>query len=525
MGGLARIGLSQEPDSLFPGMQAMASAADILGAMTTRPLHYDDRGRAHPRVLRRIPTPGRGWEFLPGGGMRITYHWKRGYRWHDGVPLTTQDAVWTWRLRMDPRVQIDSRWYDPQIEDMQCPDPYTLVVTWKRRLATANHYYLMLPRHVLEPAYLKDPAGFHLLEFGKRPLTTGPFRFVEWRPKDRIDLSAVPDFCEGRPPLDGLSFRFIPDPEEMAAALLRGDLDVMATNNLTLGQAARLAEAGRGRVCVHFTPSLAVERIDFNLDHPHLGRREVRHALAWAVDRSRVVAAATGGKGRLADSWLPERHRGYKAQRLPGGDARRAAELLKGCGFEFRDGTWADGDGKPLSFTITTTAGDPARIRAAAELKEQWRAFGAAVEVREDEPRRVFGEFARRREFDLLLYAWLMHPDTIGRGAWHSQQVPGPENGYSGHNFAGWRNPEVDELLARAEEEFDERRRWELLHRQQELFARDLPSLPLYHRIEVSAHRVGLLNFRPGGSSQTPVTWNAHRWRWGRAPARSGMEG
>ena len=535
MGGSARVGLSQEPESLFPGLQSMAAAADVLAPLTARPVHYDARGRPRPRLLRRIPAPGRGWEATADGGMCITYHWRSGYRWHDGTPVTADDAAWAWRLRLDPRVKVaDSRWYDPQIADMRAPGPHTLVVTWRRRLATANHYYLVLPRHILEPEYQRDPASFHLGGFGRHPVTYGPYRFLAWLPGERIDLAAVPDFCEGRATLDRLSFHFIPDPARMAEALLGGNIDVIATNNLTLDQAAALAREGRGRVDVHFTPSMAVEHLDFNLDHPHLRRREVRQALAAAIDRARVVAAATGGRGTVAESWLPANHRAHRPQRILGGDARRAAELLQGCGFSRQDGlargdgfahqdglahqgpAWVDPAGQPLRLALTTTRGDPARERAAAELCRQWGEFGVAVDLRLDEPRRVFGEFLPRRDFDLALYAWLMHPETIGRGAWHSSQVPGPENGFSGHNFAGWRDGEVDSLFERAEEEFAERRRIELLWRQQELFARDLPSLPLYHRVEVSAHREGLLNFRPGGSSVTPVTWNAHRWRWRR---------
>jgi len=110
------------------------------------------------------------------------------------------------------------------------------------------------------------------------------------------------------------------------------------------------------------------------------------------------------------------------------------------------------------------------------------------------------------------MYAWVSGPTTHFRTIWHSGEIPTAANNYVGQNTPGYKNAEVDRLLEGAEGELDEGKRAVLLKKVQELWAEDLPSLPLFFRLELNVSRKDLKNYLPRGIGAP--TWNAEAWTY-----------
>lgn len=174
------IGVAQEPDAfLFSAMQVSGEIQDVLFAQMVR---YNDRGQLFAQLIEKIPTVKDGdWQILPGKKMRVTYKMKRGYTWHDGRPVTALDVSWTYLMLRNPASPTLSRFDLNKIDNMLVPnlsDPFTLVVQWNEAFPFANLGHQVLPKHVLEPAYLRNASGLKEHRQARAPVGSGPYKFV-----------------------------------------------------------------------------------------------------------------------------------------------------------------------------------------------------------------------------------------------------------------------------------------------------------------------------------------------------------
>jgi peptide/nickel transport system substrate-binding protein len=132
--------------------------------------------------------------------------------------------------------------------------------------------------------------------------------------------------------------------------------------------------------------------------------------------------------------------------------------------------------------------------------------------VRKENPPDFF-QRVRARRFQLALFAWVLSPQEGGFFLWHSSQVPSQANRFQGGNYPGWRHPDNDRLVEQAAQELAEGRRADLLRRQQDLWAEELPALPLWFRTTAVWVHPDLTGVKPSGLPGG-LTWNVHEWAW-----------
>jgi len=130
-----------------------------------------------------------------------------------------------------------------------------------------------------------------------------------------------------------------------------------------------------------------------------------------------------------------------------------------------------------------------------------------------NQPAKVFfGETTRFRKFPhLAMYSWVLDPSSDGETSWTSDNIPTEKNNWQGQNTSGFVNPEISRLDHEIPATIDKKERIRLFHREQEIWAEELPALPLYFHVEVSVTRPAFANWKPTGTN-TPVTWNAEEW-------------
>ncbi len=491
------VGLTGEPDSLLPGFSRLFVAAEVSAALFVPLVDWNSDWQLYPRLAAEVPTLENGrWRLLPNNEMEVTYRIRPGFKWHDGTPVTAQDVVFAWEVARDPRAGAVPP--DPAISAVTAPDPVTVVVRWSARRPYAHLGHPPLPRHLLEAQFRSDPAALRTGAFARRPVGSGPYRFVEWVRGRHIRLQAVEDYPEGRPKIPNLVVRFFPS----AAAVGTEELHVNATGVRSPGDFETVRP-----------PSLIFEHIAVNLDNPWLRDRRVRQALLYALDRESIRARAWGAAVEVAHTWLPPRHPAHHADvRRYSQDAGLARRLLADAGWTpGPDGIVRNAAGERLELVIMTTPGHPQRERTQDLLIEQWRTVGVAA--RKENPANFFELLARRRFPHLAMFAWVLDPATNGYDIWHSSQIPSEANRFQGANYSAWRHEENDRLLDQVAQEVVEARRVALLRQQQDLWAEELPSLPLWFRsFPVFVHRnlTGVMpTGLPGG-----LLWNVHEWAW-----------
>jgi peptide/nickel transport system substrate-binding protein len=189
-------------------------------------------------------------------------------------------------------------------------------------------------------------------------------------------------------------------------------------------------------------------------------------------------------------------------------DPTHAAQLLDEAGWHAQpDGTRRDADGKPLSFELATTAGNRSRELVEQVLQSQWKKIGIDIRIHNEPARVLFGETLQHRHFELAMYAWISSPENAPRSIFHSEEIPSAANAYAGQNLTGYDNPEMDRIIDALEIELDPDKRQALWKQAQQLYATDLPSLPLYFRSDAFILPKWLTGLRPTGNQYPSTLW------------------
>lgn len=413
------------------------------------------------------------WEIAPDG-RRITFHLRKGVKWHDGAPFTSADVLFTYRKMIDPRTPTAYAEDFRQVKRAYAPDPYTFVVEYEKPFAPALASWGMsiLPRHLLEkyPDISRSPLN------KERPIGTGPYRFVEWKPGQRVVFEANPDYFEGKPYIARVITRVIPDQAAMFLELKSGGIDSMTLTPLQYTRQTETEEFRR-----HFNKyryvSFNYTYLGFRLSHPFFADRRVRRAIAHAIDKKQIVDGVLFGLGREATgpykpgTWVYNPN----VPRFPH-DPARAKELLAEAGWRDEDGDGIlEKQGRKFVFTVLTNAGNESRAKTAAIIQQNLAAVGIRMEIRTVEWAAFINEFIDKRKFDAVILGWSVTPDPDQYDIWSSKKT-GPKE----LNFVGYSNPEVDRLLEEGRRTFDVEKRKKAYYRIQEILAEDLPYVFLY---------------------------------------------
>lgn len=517
------IGISQEPDSLFIPFKEMMASEEVVRAGNYTLTHFDENWRIIPWAAKEIPSAENGQlEIFTENGvtkMRTTWHIKEDFNWPDGTPLTAEDFVFTHKLTMDPNQEVVDRSVDEKIEKMEAlgDDKRTLVVTWKEPYAYFHNYraHDAVPKHLVEPLYNQAPEQLKKSRFGQSPALAGAYTIREWVPGSHIIAEKNPKakgILAGN--FDEIVWRVIPDTNTLESNLVSGTVDAISPTGLSLDQAMQFEKRHQQQFDFYYTEGLVWEHVDFNLDNEILKDKRVRYALAHGADREGIANSLFFGRQPVAHGTEPPKSPYFNdsIKKYPF-DQAKAKQLLDEAGWKLPQGqTIREKNGVPLKLTIMTTSGNKTRERVEQLLQSQWRDIGVDIQIKNEPAKVFFGETMRKRKYDgLSMYAWLKDPLKVSDTLWRCDYIPNAKNNFQGQNQPGWCNKKADELLRLASRELDEQKRITIGKEFESLFAEELPSLPLYFRVEVSVTKKGLKNWKPTGMLQ-PVSWNAHEW-------------
>jgi len=217
---------TQEPDNITPYYTQMSYAVWIAQLTSVGLAEWDENGNFVPELAAEVPTAENGG--VSPDDLTITWKLKPCLFWSDGEPITSADVKYTWESVMNPANAPLSRVGYEKIASIETPDETTVVVKfselyppWQTLFTQgSNNSGSILPKHILEgQTGLESNAFIHNPNVG-----SGPFVITEWVP-GHMTLLPNPNFFAGRPKLDRIQIKFVPDPETALAALQTGDVD------------------------------------------------------------------------------------------------------------------------------------------------------------------------------------------------------------------------------------------------------------------------------------------------------------
>jgi ABC-type dipeptide transport system, periplasmic component len=501
-GGQLIYGSLMEPNTLNPLLSDLLATAEVGSLIFSGLVQVNDKGEWVADLASSVPTRQNGG--VSPDGLTVTYRLRPGVTWHDGAPFTAADVKFTWELIMNRRVNVISRDGYDKIAAIDTPDANTVVVRFRQYYAPfLTLFTTILPQHLLAGVDDMSKAAFN-----REPVGTGPFKLKEWRIAEALVFEANPTYFRGRPNLDSIVYRIIPDNNIMLNQIKAGEVDIVS--NVALAQLEQVKAVSGMRAVV--TPNMIWEHLDFNLNTALFQDAQVRRAIGLALDRQAIIAAALKGVASPAVGDQSPLSWAYNpVLKAPARDVAAARDILAQAGYkEGADGIFAK-NGRRLAFTLTTTAGNKARETVAQTIAQQLKEAGVAVSVQLVDVPVFFGDVLKHRRFETAMFAWVAGLDPDNISLWHSRNIPAAGNGYQGQNYAGWRNQEVDSLTEQGAQLVDMEARRQAYFRIQELIVQEAPVIPLYFRSNIDAVRDTVVNYKPN-PTQGGNLWNAYEW-------------
>jgi len=444
----------------------------------------------------------------------VTFKLRPGIRFHDGHPFTARDVWFTHRAILDPKnTSPRAATYDA-VDHIDVIDDLTLRMVYKRLNATSLLDWAlmgMLPEHRLNREALEREMDARKLpperratfsirdsEFNRRPIGTGPFKFVEHVPDQYVVLERNDDYWGEKARYERIISRVIPDKLAQELELQAGSIDRYEAEP---HQAARLRADPRLQVVSRGEGYYMY--IAYNLRRPPFDDVRVRRALSMAVDVDEIIEYVLFGEGKRASGPYFSNTPFHDPETpLVPHDPKRALAILEEVGYRKNAQGILEKDGKPFEFTLISNAGNPQRKAVLTIAQEAWRRIGVHCTTQLFEFPVFLEQFVHVRNFDAFVLGWIgadITPDR--RQIWHSSQT-----GNYKLNFAGYSNPKADALMDQILLEYDRPAQIVLARKLHRMIAEDVPYTFLYEpsrpyaldaRIVVDAPELGPGRFLP----------------------------
>jgi len=519
----------QAPTILNPHLATGAKDADASRIFYEGLVSFDPDGTFVPNLTAEIPTIENGG--VARDGLSVIVKLKKGVQWHDGKPFTAEDVVFTWEYVMDPATAATTSGAYRDIARIDTLDPHTVKIVYKSpNPFWAKAFGNVIPKHVFAPfkgaRSREAPANL-------KPVGTGPYRFVDFRPGDLVRAEVFPGYHETHWPFfDRLEMKGGGDAVGAARAVIQtGEYDFAWNMQVEDDVLRRMEQGGKGRLDIAWGGS--IEQILFNFSdplkevdgerssvkapHPFMTDPAVRTALSLLVDRAAIQEQIYGRHGQASANYLNAppafRSRNTRWEFSP----EKAAKVLDDAGWRRSgDGLRAKGD-KRLRMVFQTSINAP-RQKTQAIVKQAAAKIGIELEVKTIVPAVYFSTDPANADTlahfsaDLQMYSLVNgSPDPqLFMQPFVSWEIAQKDNKWAGRNSTRWRNDEYDRMYKAAETEMDPVKRAALFIRMNDMLVQNVVIVPFLWRGTASAVSNKLRGTDISGWDLT--FWNLAHW-------------
>ena len=439
----------------------------------------------------------------------ITYHIRPEAIWSDGMPVTSEDFVYTYGVFADPlnggAVKIG---YD-LVETVEVVDEKTVIFGLSEVYGPWRTLF-----DIVLPAHVADPMNFSI--------TASAFRLHDRIEDDRIVLQRNTNFWSSVDPTSGapvgdvseLEFVFVESVRERLRGLSAAEFDVINPSPLDwiVEDVKELSDATSVISTGPFW-----EHIDFNHDDPLLSQRWVREAIALGIDREAILNETVGmvgpDIGSLDNSiWMTEAQ-AYESHYSIAFDPVRSEQILQDHFCVKGDDGIYDCQGRRMSFAWSTTVGDEFRVIAADIVQEGLEEIGIEIDVQYRTPSDLFASdvfFGGPEVWQLINFSWKAAADPhLGNSTYYcTGQAP---SGYGALNVNRYCNDDVEALVRSTNEIVDSFQRADVYNEADRLYLEDIAIIPIYQKPSLLAWNVELSGPIPNMSRATYL-WNLAAW-------------
>ena len=533
-GGALKVLWWQSPTLLNPHFAVGTKDQDGSRVFYEPLAAFDPDGNLVPILAAAVPSLENGG--VAKDGRSVTWKLKNNVTWHDGKPFTADDVVFNWEYAADPATAATTIGNYQDIERVDKLDSHTVKVIFKKPKPFWAEAFCGAATGQIIPKHL-----FQAFKGGKsreaptnlKPVGTGPYRFVEFKPGDMVRAELNPAYHQpNRPFFDQFEMKGGGDAVSAARAVIQtAEYDFAWNMQVEDEILRRMEQGGKGKVdiavagniehiqCNQTDPWKEVdgERSSLKTKHPFLTEPAVRQALNLLVDRASVQEQIYGRLGQSSANFLNAPSRFHSKNMKWEFNVEKANQILDQAGWKRGgDGIRAK-DGKRLKLVYQTSINAP-RQKNQAIVKQACGKAGIDVEIKSVVASVFFssdvGNPDTYRKFytDIQMYTTTMgapDPQTFMR-QFLSDEIASKDNKWQGRNITRWKNQEYDRAFEASETEIDPVKRAALFIKMNDLVIQDVVVIPVLWRSVISAVSNRLKSTEVSGWDSN--LWNLANW-------------
>lgn len=464
------LSMSSSPSRLNPILANDSASSEISDWLFNGLFKYDKDG---------TPTVdlAKSYEFKTPTHLIIKL--KENVLWHDNVKFTSKDVIFTYEKIIDPKVFNSIKSNFQQVKSVKALDDYTIEVIYSQAYFKALETWMVgiLPYHIL-----KDEENIMTSSFNKNPIGTGSYKLKEFKTAQDIELIANENYFEGKPKIDKILYKFLPDPNTSFLYLKQKNLDIGGLSPMQIDR--QIDDTFKKNYTIIQKPSFAYTYLGFNLKDEKFKDIRIRQALSLAIDRQELVDILFFGYGQICNGpFLPNSFAFNDNVKTITQNIEKAKALLKEAGYD---------ENNPFTFELVTNTGNDIRINTAQILQYQLQKAGVIMKIRVMEWQAFLNTVVHPRNFETVLLGWALALMPDAYPLWHSSS-----NKLGGFNLVSYKNEKVDKLIEKGSETIDKNELGKIYKELFQIISDDLPYLFLYIPDAITVINKDIKNIEP----------------------------
>lgn len=451
-GGTIVVGISEDPQSFNPNAKADDTLFDIGENIFSRLIKLNNNQQIVPDLAETYT--------VSDDGKEITFNLRKGVKWHDGEPFTSKDVKWTFDQIINENGQIKSNL--ESIQSIEAPDDYTVIFKLTQNDSNLLSYLgwygcLIMPAHIYEGTdWLTNPAN-------RKPIGTGPFKFVEHVVGVNVTIERNDDYFGQVPYLDKVIYSIIPDANTAMQAFYNKELDILGVNP-PLTEMETLKNNPDITAALQQWP--ARYQVAFNVGDGKFADIRLRQAVAYGLDKDAIVQKALKGVGLRCDNAMVSLYEWAlnTEDTYPNRDVEKARKLIEEAGYKE--------DANGMYFTVELDAWNEIPYSdIGLVVKDNLKDIGIDVKLNITEMAAWMDKVWTNKKYDVAILGGFQGPDAGGLSLRFASDAS--------MNIYNYINKDIDKELADGKLKVSHEERRPHYVKAQKILVEDLPMIPL----------------------------------------------
>jgi peptide/nickel transport system substrate-binding protein len=395
--------------------------------------------------------------------------------WHDGKRFSAKDVVFTFDLMTSKKIVSPYAGDFKYVKSVKAINDYMVEVRYTQRYYKALEIWMtsILPWHILS-----KESDVMNSSFNKYPIGTGAYRLREIRKSKDILLDANSDYFMGKPKIDTIHFRYVPDELTSFLMLKKKELDEDSITPIRLKR--EIDDEFIDSFNIFEKISHSYTYIGLNLKNKKFKNPKIREAINIAIDKQEIIDFLFFGHGIVCDGPFLPITKAYNKNVKHKFNPEKSKQILQKLGYSKQN---------PFSFEIVTNSNNDTRKYAAIIIQKQLAKVGIVMSIRTMEWQAFLNTVVRPKKFEAVLLGWSMSFKPDAYSIWHSDS-----DKKGGYNFVGYKNVEVDRLIKKAEKTLDRDEFFRLYNKIFTIIVKDAPYIFLYIPNSITAVNKSIKN-------------------------------